>query len=351
MLLRNKMGKVTWLLIAVCVYSNIVYARQASEIFTQASKSVVIVNAYDEQSNLKNTGSGVVVGQGEILTNCHILQDSTYNRITSRDKTYDSTLIYADKKNDLCLLVAPEVKNPVVKVGKASSLKVGSQVYAIGSPQGLELSLSEGLVSQLRGDKSVPLIQTTAPLSFGSSGGGLFDNDGKLVGITSFQIADGQNLNFAIPIDLQKNLRSNLHLINNLDISETEDKSNKQKLNNLPDLLICYKTDNDGGYSLYIKPNTIKKIGVADVRAWVVFDYKSTQRIGEIDFKSTGVITSFDCKERSYSFINFTYYSDNLTNGEMLSSIKVSSKNREHRYVLPNSAYEAVLNNVCELSK
>ena len=150
-------------------------------------------------------------------------------------------------------------------------------------------------------------------------------------------------------IDLQKNLRSDLHLINNLNISEAEDKNqNKQKLDNLPDLLICYDS---GGYSLYIKPNTIKRVGVADVRAWVVIDYKSTERIGEIDYKSTGVITSFDCKERSYSFINFTYYSDNLTNGEMLSSIKVSSKNREHRYVLPNSAYEAVLNNVCELSK
>ena len=68
---------------------------------------------------------------------------------------------------------------------QAADLKVGDPVYAVGAPLGLELSLSEGIVAQLRGGPP-PLIQTTAAISPGSSGGGLFDRDGRLVGLTTF---------------------------------------------------------------------------------------------------------------------------------------------------------------------
>jgi hypothetical protein len=78
---------------------------------------------------------------------------------------------------------------------------VGERVYAIGAPEGLELTLSEGLVSGLRSRGNFRVIQTTAPVSHGSSGGGLFDSQGKLVGITTFSFHEGQNLNFAIPTE------------------------------------------------------------------------------------------------------------------------------------------------------
>jgi hypothetical protein len=77
---------------------------------------------------------------------------------------------------------------------------VGEPVYAVGAPQGLELSLSEGIVSQLRGGPP-PLIQTTVAISQGSSGGGLFNAEGELVGITTFYLKDSQNLNFAVPVE------------------------------------------------------------------------------------------------------------------------------------------------------
>ncbi len=77
--------------------------------------------------------------------------------------------------------------------------KVGQRVYAIGAPQGLELTLSEGLISALRGTDKGAIIQTTAPVSPGSSGGGLFNSSGQLVGIVTFQRKSGQNLNFALP--------------------------------------------------------------------------------------------------------------------------------------------------------
>jgi S1-C subfamily serine protease len=80
-----------------------------------------------------------------------------------------------------------------------SETRVGQRVYAIGSPQGLELTLSEGLVSALRQTTNGSIIQTTAPISPGSSGGGLFNANGQLVGIVTFQSRTGQNLNFALP--------------------------------------------------------------------------------------------------------------------------------------------------------
>ncbi len=78
---------------------------------------------------------------------------------------------------------------------------MGEPVYAVGAPEGLELPLSEGIVSQLRGGPP-PLIQTTVAISPGSSGGGLFNTEGELVGITTFYLKEGQNLNFALPVEL-----------------------------------------------------------------------------------------------------------------------------------------------------
>jgi S1-C subfamily serine protease len=76
---------------------------------------------------------------------------------------------------------------------------VGERVYAIGAPEGLELTISEGLVSGLREYENVRVIQTSAAISHGSSGGGLFDVNGRLIGITTFSLKEGQNLNFALP--------------------------------------------------------------------------------------------------------------------------------------------------------
>lgn len=78
-------------------------------------------------------------------------------------------------------------------------------MYAVGSPRGLELTISDGIISQLRGEHT-NLIQTTASISPGSSGGGLFNLRGELIGITTFNVTGGQNLNFALPVEWLENL-------------------------------------------------------------------------------------------------------------------------------------------------
>ena len=176
-------------------------AKTPQEIFAAVSPSVVVVEVSDAAGKLTGTGSGVVIAPDEIVTNCHVATAGKVLQIRLGDIRYPGTLHYADPDHDLCQLSVPRLPAPPVMLGDASSLSPGERVVAIGAPEGLELSISEGLISALRdyGDGS-KVIQTTAAISPGSSGGGLFDQAGRLIGLTTFFLKEGQNLNFALPV-------------------------------------------------------------------------------------------------------------------------------------------------------
>ena len=95
----------------------------------------------------------------------------------------------------------PDLNVPAVPIGSTRSLKIGSRVYTVGTPRGLQLTLSDGIISSLRPVSGGQYLQITAPISPGSSGGGLLDEDGRLIGLTTFYVAQGQQLNFAIPVE------------------------------------------------------------------------------------------------------------------------------------------------------
>ncbi|HET9663209.1 MAG TPA: trypsin-like peptidase domain-containing protein [Burkholderiales bacterium] len=174
------------------------YAKTPEQIFQQASKSVVTIQAYDEQDNPVNQGGGVVVGRESVVTNCHVLEGGTRLVVGYDKERLEGKVIHADHERDLCQLSVPRLTAPraVLWTGR---LRVGQRVYAIGAPEGLELTFTEGLVSSLREFENSQYIQTSAAISQGSSGGGLFDAEGRLIGITAFFLQDGQNLNFAAP--------------------------------------------------------------------------------------------------------------------------------------------------------
>jgi len=104
--------------------------------------------------------------------------------------------------SDTCVLVAETDQfSPVQHIRSFDSLQIGEPVITIGSPGGFSNTLSNGIISQLRLLDGQKLVQTTAAISGGSSGGGLFDAKGNLIGITTFKIRDAESLNFAISID------------------------------------------------------------------------------------------------------------------------------------------------------
>lgn len=178
----------------------------AEELFNTLSASVALVSARGAGGG--TSGSGVVVDRETVITNCHVVRRAPEIQVRVAKRSYSASVAVADEAFDLCKLSVSGLDAPAVGIGSVASLRTGQRVYAIGAPQGLELSLSDGLVSSLREVPGGTVIQTTAPISPGSSGGGLFDASGRLVGIMTFQHRYGQNLNFAVPADWIAEMRS-----------------------------------------------------------------------------------------------------------------------------------------------
>jgi tetratricopeptide (TPR) repeat protein len=190
-------------LVAILLFliSDAGHAKSASEVYEQAAKSTVVVENIDAKGKAQSMGSGVVLPDGNVVTNCHVVKDASRLKVRSGDKEHSATLRYSDWDRDVCSLSITGLSAPAVVVGSTKTLKVGAKVYAIGAPKGLSLTLSDGIVSSLRPVDGGHYIQTTAAISPGSSGGGLFDENGALVGLTTFYLAEGQNLNFAVPVE------------------------------------------------------------------------------------------------------------------------------------------------------
>lgn len=169
------------------------------KLFQQVSSSVFVVEALGSDGKILTLGSGVVVAHEGAVTNRHVVERAATIRVRRGTQTWAATLAHVDPEHDLVQLRVPGLTASPVPIRASTTLKTGERVYAIGAPEGLELTLSEGLISSLRPYEGIQLIQTTAPVSSGSSGGGLFDSQGLLIGITTFQVKEGQNLNFALP--------------------------------------------------------------------------------------------------------------------------------------------------------
>ena len=165
------------------------------DVFEKVSPAVYIVKTND------TLGSAVAVSERELLTNCHVIGSNSVVSIERAGVHSSAALASANMDADRCILRISKGAEPLpswVRVRPYADVKVEERVFTVGAPLGLELSLAEGIISSKRASGAVRLFQTSAPISHGSSGGGLFDTQGSLVGITTFMLKDSQNLNFAI---------------------------------------------------------------------------------------------------------------------------------------------------------
>ncbi|MCC7047940.1 MAG: trypsin-like peptidase domain-containing protein [Alphaproteobacteria bacterium] len=143
-------------------------------------------------------GSAVALTPEIAVTNCHVVANHQFVAIVEGNRGVPAKVVQY-QPNDVCLLhVAGLALKPVAAVRMSADVRVGERAYAIGNPRGLERSLSEGLVSGMRVRDKVKIVQTTALISPGSSGGGLFDAAGRLIGITTFKSQFDPQLNFAV---------------------------------------------------------------------------------------------------------------------------------------------------------
>lgn len=185
-------------------------ARQSIEpdrLYASAAPSVYVVLAgkSPEDFNAKkdiSQGSAVAVSSDTLLTNCHVVDEKPFVLIIQERQVQPARILGGDKEEDRCILQSMEHVTPIPGIRTFSDLKVGERIYTIGTPSGLERTLSEGLISGLRDmEPHGHVVQISAPISPGSSGGGLFDNRGNLIGITTFGVQNTGQLNFAVSAD------------------------------------------------------------------------------------------------------------------------------------------------------
>jgi hypothetical protein len=184
------------LLLALTIYlSNVSFGQDATVIYKNTVNSTVTI----ETDN--GLGSGFFVAQNIIATNYHVIEGATQascyiNNSTTKYKI--DGYLAADKSVDLILLKVSTLNKPAL-VFTSETVSPGQKIYAIGSPKGLPATISDGIVSGMRDFEGYKLIQMTAPISPGSSGGPVLNSKGQLIGISVSQLTEGQNLNFAIP--------------------------------------------------------------------------------------------------------------------------------------------------------
>jgi len=175
------------------------YTLSPPQLFKTASPAVYAVLG-QATAIASSQGSAVAVSSKEAITNCHVVARAKTITLANATTTLRAEVIAGDRKTDRCYLrVLDGELEPVPGFRDYATLSVGEAVFTIGSPKGLINTLGDGLLSGLRrSEDGIEYIQITAPVSPGSSGGGVFDDRGNLIGISTFTIRDAQNLNFAI---------------------------------------------------------------------------------------------------------------------------------------------------------
>ena len=180
----------------------------SEEIYTGCKDAIVMIYQYDKSNALLGYGSGVIISsEGLVYTNYHVVEKATRIEIRNANEIFDSvSFIGFDPFNDAAILKLPEGNYPYINISKENDCRIGSSIYALGNPQGYTKTFSYGVISALRTNDGSAQIQFSAPISPGSSGGALLNTNGELIGITSNTVTTGQNMNFAIPVDIFVNI-------------------------------------------------------------------------------------------------------------------------------------------------
>ena len=175
-----------------------------ADVVKQSSDAVVLIVISNSEGQETALGSGFLVSpDGEIVTNHHVIKDahSTIVKLSNGAFFPVSGVLADDSERDLAVIKVKGKNLPFLSLGDIEKVHVGDHVVAIGSPLGLEGTVSDGIVSAVRDVNNQKWIQTTAPASHGNSGGPLLDMSNHVIGVITAGVNPelGQNLNFAVP--------------------------------------------------------------------------------------------------------------------------------------------------------
>jgi hypothetical protein len=249
------------LLSLICALStfNELFSQDASLVYNKTVNSTVTIIT-DNGSQ----GSGFFVAPNIIATNYHVVEGATnascYLNSSATEYKIDG-YVGIDKSVDLILLKVSTLNKPAIKLALTTA-SIGQKVFVLGSPRGLPATISDGIISGMRDFDGTKLLQMTASLSPGSSGGPVLNSIGELIGVSVSQLTDGQNLNFAIPksylqilLDFKSATPKDLSTIK--DTTETNTEKNKDSLYTEKEALdFLQKYSNEWGCEKYAKGTT-----------------------------------------------------------------------------------------------
>ncbi|MDR2605674.1 MAG: trypsin-like peptidase domain-containing protein [Oscillospiraceae bacterium] len=180
----------------------------STEISVLCSPAVFYIETYDYFNKIIGSGSGFFISSaGAAVTNYHVIDGAYSAKITTTDGIVHDVLgvqdYLDDEHGDIALIQVFGTNFTALNIGDSSAVKQGEKVYAIGSPLGLDNTMSDGIVSapaRTIYEGALPYIQISVPISAGSSGGALINEYGQVIGVTTAGFADGNNLNLATPI-------------------------------------------------------------------------------------------------------------------------------------------------------
>ena len=193
------------LLIAAWFQASICLAQDARQVAQQVLPSVVVVKTYDSEGRSVGLASGFFVSTNIVATNFHVIDGASRAniRVVGNPKTYQiSGIVAFSKERDLVLLQVPNVGGTPLILAGDNQTEIAEEIYALGNPEGLEGTISPGIVSSA-GTRRIggeDVIQVTAPISHGSSGGPVVNKKGEVIGVAEGFLSEGQNLNFAVPV-------------------------------------------------------------------------------------------------------------------------------------------------------
>ncbi len=186
---------------------------QTPEMIAEKTKASTVLLEMEDASGRTSQGSGFFVGNKLVATNYHVIggtMTGTVKLVGTEKRFKIEGAVATDKIHDLAIVKVRTLNVPPLSLGNSNNVRVGEKVYAVGNPRGLEGTFSSGEISniQSRGTPRIQdtVLQFTAAISRGSSGGAVVNRWGEVIGIVSETRDDGQNLNFAIPVNTLKSL-------------------------------------------------------------------------------------------------------------------------------------------------
>ena len=260
---------------------NCVAESVARRIAEQTMPSVVMLVAEDSKGQPQQFGSAFFIAEDTLVSNWHVVRNAARaygNTVQGNKKLRVVGAMASDCDQDLVLLKTEGGNGKPLKLADFSKIAVGDEVFAVGNPQGLEGTFSGGMVSSIRNEKGVKILQVTAPISEGSSGGPVVNTSGEVVGVATATIREGQNLNFAVPsVYIAQLMAKRGRTMSLTELARQAGDRNAATLTNSTALikLISFGTWDDGRLNVRIQNSTRRPL--SHVQMLVTFDEETVR--------------------------------------------------------------------------